>query len=189
MLYLTSPLSWPADEPRTPIKRTGNPFQVHDMRTTLRDLESSLAKFKATNINLSGASALRGKVDDPAVALFFELPGKRPIAICCDLYHDQVTNIRAILKICESMRTIERYGGQKMSQKSFTGFAALPAPVDVWTLLGLNKSVAQALSEKLRREYVMEGFRSKAREGHAAGADMSALSNARDEALRQLGVS
>lgn len=146
------------------------------------DLE--LKRFKATGAVLTYNA--RG-VTDTAVALYFTLPTGN-ISICCDLYRDTNDNIRAIGKIIEAMRTIERYGGQHLSQKSFTGFVALPPPKDCWKTLGISKSVGEALSMKMRKEFVSDAFRDRAREGHGIGNDMAALVEARDEALKQLGV-
>lgn len=182
------PLTWPADEPRTPIKRPSSPFQVTRHRTE-RQLEDELKRFRATEIILSYDRGRGGGAPkDSAAALYFTLPGGRKISICCDLYKSQDDNVRAIYMVIESMRTIERYGGQHLSQKSFTGFAALPPPKDVWQILGISKGVGEALSAKMKREFVQEAFRERVKEGHAAGADMAALTEARDEALKQLGV-
>lgn len=189
MLDMKSPLVWPQDEPRTPFdkKRSSSPFQTAEDKTR-RQLEIELNRFKATDVVLSFNVERRGKIDDPAVALHFKLPDGRAISICCDLYYQRKDNTRALYMVIEAMRTIERYGGQHLSQKSFTGFAALPPPKDVWKILGLNKQLGEGLSTKLRREYVMEAFRDKAKDGHSAGENMQALVDARDEALRQLGV-
>lgn len=182
------PLTWPPDEPRTPAKRSASPFQVTRHRTE-RQLEDELKRFRATDAVLSyDRGRGGGKPKDSAVALYFTLPGAKKISICCDLYVNQDDNVRAIYMVIESMRTIERYGGQHLSQKSFTGFAALPPPKDVWQILGISKGVGEALSPKMKREFVMEAFRDRAKEGHGAGADMAALTEARDEALKQLGV-
>lgn len=182
------PLTWPADEPRTPSKRTRSPFNTTRFKTE-RQLEAELHRFRATNIVLSYNRARTGAaVKDTAVALYFDLPGARKISICCDLYVSQDDNVRAIYMVIESMRTIERYGGQHLSQKSFTGFAALPPPKDVWSILGINQKTAESLSTKLRREYVMEAFRDRARDGHGKGHDMAALVEARDLALKELRV-
>lgn len=182
------PLTWPADEPRTPQKRASSPFQVTRGRTE-RQLEDELKRFRATDIILSYDRGRGGsQPKDPAVALYFDLPGGRKISICCDLYVKQDDNVRAIYMVIEAMRTIERYGGQHLSQKSFTGFAALPPPKNVWSILGINKQAAEPLSPRLRREYVMEAFRDRARDGHSKGYDMAELVAARDEALQQLGV-
>jgi len=182
------PLNWPDGEPRTPTKRTASPFQVTRGRTE-RQLEDELKRFKATDIMLSYDRGRGGGAPkDSAVALYFDLPGGRKISICCDLYKNQDDNVRAIYMVIEAMRTIERYGGQHLSQKSFTGFTALPPPKDVWSILGINKQAALPLSPRLRREYVMEAFRERAKEGHGKGNDMAALVEARDQALQELGV-
>lgn len=183
------PLTWPEGEPRTPghEKRGKSQFATTRLRTE-RQLEDELKRFKATDAILSFNVARRGRVDDTAVALFFSLPDGRQISICCDLYLSQDDNMRAIYMVIDAMRTIARYGGDHLSQKSFTGFAALPPPKDVWSILGLNKDLGQRLSPKLRREYVMEAFRERAKEGHGKGHDMSALVEARDIALQELGV-
>lgn len=184
-----SPLAWPANEPRTPaINRTGvSPFSVTPGRT-LDQMAAELERFGAKNIILSIDLPFRGKVNDTAAALFFDLPGDRKISICCDRYTKQEDNIRALYMVLTAMRTIERYGGQNLSQKSFSGFAALPPPPDVWHILGISKGVAEGLSSKLKREYVMEAFRERSREVHDAGGDVHALVEARNEALKQLGV-
>lgn len=183
------PLTWPTDEPRTPghQKRGRSPFATTRFKTE-RQLEQELKRFKASDIILSYDVARRGKVNDSGVALFFDLPGGRKISICCDLYVSQDDNARALYMVIEAMRTIERYGGQHLSQKSFTGFTALPPPKDVWSILGINRQTGESLSIKLRREYVMEAFRERAKEGHGRGNDMAALVEARDQALQELGV-
>lgn len=184
-----SPLAWPAGEARTPpLQRQGKSLFSTTVDRTLDQLETELRRFRASNIILSIDLPFRGKLADTAACLFFDLPGNRATAICCDLYLKQDDNIRAIYKIVCAMRDIERFGGQNLSQKSFTGFAALPPPLDIWKLLGISKGVGEALSMKMRREFVMDAFRSRAKEGHNAGKDMAALIEARDEALRQLGV-
>jgi hypothetical protein len=184
-----SPLAWPETEPRTPAhQRQLKSLFNTSIGKTLDQLERELLRFRAKNIVLSIDLPFRGKVNDAAAALFFDLPGSRAIAICCDLYHKQDDNIRALYKIVEGMRTIERYGGSNVSQKTFTGFAALPPPPDIWKVLGISKGVGEALNAKMRKEFVMDAFRNAAKDGHGAGKDMAALVEARDEALKQLGV-
>lgn len=184
-----SPLAWPENEPRTPSHQRRSTSQFGTtIGKTLDQLDRELVRFRAKNVILSIDLPFRGKVNDAAAALFFDLPGDRKIAICCDLYLKQDDNVRALYKVVEAMRTIERYGGQHLSQKSFSGFAALPPPKDVWQILGISKGVGEALSAKMKREFVMEAFRDRVKEGHGTGADMAALTEARDEALKQLGV-
>lgn len=181
-------LNWPADEPRTPDanRRISSPFSK-DFQRALREIATELVRFKARDVVLCHNDNRRASPKDPAAALYFTI-GTRNISICCDLYYDVQDNIRAIGKIVEAMRTIERYGGQHLSEKSFTGFVALPPPKDCWKTLCISRGVGEGLSPKLKREFVMEAFRDRVKEGHAAGADMAALTQARDEALKQLGV-
>lgn len=193
------PLQWPADEPRTPDaqKRRTSPFFTPPEKA-LRDLYNELKRFRATDVILSSnvpvrqdgmiyQDAARRRMDDPAVALYFKI-GARQMSICCDLYSEVNDNIRALYKIVEAMRTIHRYGGERASDKSFTGFAALPPPPDIWKTLGISRGVAEGLNERLRREYVQDAFRTKAKEGHGQGLDMAALTEARDQAFKELGI-
>lgn len=182
-------LNWPKDEPRTPVgdRRSRSPFSM-EFQKALREMDDELVRFKAIDVVLSHNDNRRGStMRDAAAALYFKLGG-RDISICCDLYFDVQDNIRAIGQIVKAMRTIERYGGQHLSQKSFTGFVALPPPKDCWKTLGISKSVGEALSMKMRREFISDAFRDRVKEGHGAGADMALLVEARDEALKQLGV-
>lgn len=189
MIERKTPLAWPENEPRTPAhQRQLSSLFSTTIGRTLDQLERELNRFCAENIVLSIDTPFRGKINDAAAALFFDLPGGRAIAICCDLYLKQDDNIRALYKIVEGMRTIERYGGTNVSQKTFSGFAALPPPPDIWKTLGISKGVGEALSTKMRKEFVMDAFRERAKAGHGAGADMAKLVEARDQALQQLGV-
>lgn len=189
MIERKYPLAWPENDARTPaLQRRGTSLFDTPIGKTLDQLETELQRFRATNIVLSIDLPFRGKINDSAAALFFDLPGGRAIAICCDLYMKQDDNVRALYKIVEGMRTIERFGGSNVSQKTFTGFAALPPPPDCWKTLGISKGVGEGLSNKLRREFIMEAFRDRVKEGHAAGKDMAALTEARDQALKELGV-
>lgn len=181
-------LSWPADEARTPIgdRRTKSLFQM-DFGKALREIDQELQRFKATDVVLCHNDNRRSQPRDAGVVLYLKLGG-RDISIPCDLYFDVQDNIRAIGEVIKAMRRMEMYGGSRMSQKSFTGFVALPPPIDIWKMLGISKGVGQALNDKMRKEFVMDAFRNKAKEGHGAGGDMQALTEARDEALKQLGV-
>lgn len=183
------PLSWPENEPRTPgFDRQPKSLFATPIGRTIDQLERELLRFGATDIVLSIDTPFRGKIADTAAALFFNLPGPRAIAITCDLSLKQDDNVRGLYKIVEGMRTIERFGGTNVSQKTFSGFVALPPPKDCWKILGISKGVGEGLSLRMKREFVMEAFRDRVKEGHGAGADMAALTEARDEALKQLGV-
>ena len=161
-------LNWPQDEPRTPDKdkRTKSQFSM-DFGRAYRALDTELQRFLARDVVLCHNDNRRSQPRDAAAVLYFKL-GSRDISICCDLYYDVQDNIRAISKIVEAMRTIERFGGQHLSQKSFTGFVALPPPKDCWKTLGIAKSVGEALSQKMRREFIADAFRDRARSAFTA---------------------
>lgn len=176
-------LNWPKDEPRTPIgdRRGRSPFSM-DFSKAFRELDQELQRFGAVDVVCCHNDNRRGSnLKDAAAALYFKLGG-RDISICCDLYFDVQDNIRAIGKIVEAMRTIERYGGQHLSQKSFTGFVALPPPKDCWKTLNISKGVGESLNARMRKEYVTDAFRSAVKNGHGAGEDMAVLVDARDQA-------
>lgn len=185
-------LVWPVDEPRTPAteRRTSSPFTMPADRT-IRLLAAELVRFKARNVVLSTNDTRRSEPRDPGAALYFSV-GPRKVSINVDLFAKTADNVRAIGKIVEAMRMMERYGGSKMSDKAFTGFAALAPPLDCWKILGISKGVGEALSPKMRREFVLDAFRQKAKEGHTdvggGGNDMGTLVKARDDALLQLGA-
>lgn len=181
-------LNWPIDEPRTPVgdRRQKSPF-TKDFVRAFREMDQELQRFKATDVVLCHNDTRRSQPRDAAAVLYFKLGG-RDISIPCDLYFEVHDNIRAIGEVIKGMRRMEMYGGQRMSQKSFTGFVALPPPKDCWKTLGIAKSVGEALSMKMRKEFISDAFRDRAKDGHGAGADMAGLVEARDEALRQLGV-
>lgn len=183
-------LSWPADEPRTPTddRRKTSPFSM-DFSKAYRQLDEELQRFGAVDVVLSHNDNRRDTVrmKDAAAVIYFKIGG-RDISIPCDLYFNVQDNIRAIGEVVKAMRRMEMYGGSRMSQKSFTGFVALPPPPDIWKMLGISKGVGEALSVKMRREFVMEAFREQSKIVHAAGGDMAAMVAARDQALEQLGV-
>lgn len=183
-------LNWPEGEPRTPTgdRRKRSPFSMN-FDKALRELDNELQLFHALDVVLTHNDNRRElqKPKDAAAVLYFTLGG-RDISIPCDLYFNVQDNIRAIGQVVKAMRRMEMYGGSRMSQKSFTGFVALPPPKDVWSILGLNQKLGQGLNQRMRREYVMDGFRTKAKEIHGAGGDMAALVEARDLALKELGV-
>ncbi|MEO1082427.1 MAG: J domain-containing protein [Pseudomonadota bacterium] len=69
----------------------------------------------------------QSRPDDPGVALYFELDGKRQ-CIPCDAYLKVEQNIAAIAATLAALRTLERHGSGIM-ERAFTGFTALPPPV------------------------------------------------------------
>lgn len=128
------PLSWPPEQPRTPVeKRRASRF-----RTTLyraqRHLLSELEHIGARSVILSSDMPVRNdggfysgarEPHDPGVAVHFQWRG-RPYAIGCDAYDLMRENLRALGKTIEAMRAIERHGATSLLARAVSGFAALP---------------------------------------------------------------
>lgn len=102
------------------------------------------------------ASAQR-QPEDPGVAVYFELDGKRQ-CIPCDAYDDVAQNLAAVAATLNALRTLERHGSGIM-ERAFTGFEALPhlAKSPWWEVLGLPENAPPDLVkrqyQKLRSEY------------------------------------
>ena len=131
------PLDWPSTEPRTPSHlRTRSRFDVSQARAA-RELLHELERMGADDVVLSTNIELR--LDglpysnrrppvDPGVACFWEVDGDQ-FAMACDTYRDVRSNIRAIGKTVEALRSIERHGSRALRDRAFRGFAQLPASI------------------------------------------------------------
>lgn len=130
------PLSWPAGQPRSKYRSTAR-FKT----TPNRAMEEMLLEVErmggrrivvSTNVELRQDGlpyANRRPPTDPGVAVYFNRDG-RPMCIACDQYSTVHDNMRAIGKTIEALRGIERWGGKQLMDRAFTGFAALPAPME-----------------------------------------------------------
>lgn len=132
------PLDWPLGWPRTPDPQpAGSRFgQGLSIERARRGLYQELERLGAEDVRLSSNLQLRidgmpksgqRAPDDPGVAVYFTRDGA-DLVIACDLYNRCEHNLRALALVIESMRRIERYGGDKMMERTFTGFTALPPP-------------------------------------------------------------
>lgn len=63
---------------------------------------------------------------DPGVAVYFKLKGKQ-VVIACDKWKKVVENLHAVRLSINAMRGLDRWGCSEIIERSFTGFAALPA--------------------------------------------------------------
>lgn len=80
------------------------------------------------------------KVKDPGVAVYFVMKD-RPIVLACDKWNRVECNLWAIAKHVEALRGQERWGIGTVEQ-AFTGYMALPAPMDLkpwWEVLGIKE--------------------------------------------------
>ena len=95
----------------------------------------------STNLSVrksdGGIASDQRRPDDPGVAVYFVLDGKRQ-CVPCDSYTEVAQNLAAVAATLAALRTLERHGSGLM-ERAFTGFAALPDQSGEawWAVLGL----------------------------------------------------
>jgi len=119
--------------------------------------------------------------DDPGVAVYWGR-GASARCIAVDQYDRVADNLAAIAATLEAMRAIERHGGAAILDRAFTGFTALPAPEQWFTILGVSASAT--------REQIEAAYRPLAMKHHPdrPGGDvkeMARINAARDEGLQR----
>ena len=200
------PLCWPQGWPRHKGRRElgtfkGTPGKVRD--ELLKEIDRLVLGSESRGFTLAdGVVVISSNIptkrdgmpmanarepEDPGIAVYFERRGRR-MCFACDKYDRTWKNMRAIAKTIEALRGVERWGSSEMMERSFTGFAALPAPGQgtgsrAWVILGIP---AGSSEEDVRRAY-----KSKAKTAHPdAGGSETAwheLQEAFNDALGQIG--
>ena len=195
----TSPLQWPDGWARTTSRRHG-PFKV-TAYGAVTHLGYELERLGATRgrITLSSnvpasrsgkivAEAYERAIEDPGVAVYFDLGGK-PHVMARDAFLTPYENIRSIGLAVEAMRALERHGGATMRQKAFSGFSALPAPEPVKPKRPWHEVLG--VTPEAEPELIEAAYRARAKRAHpdagGSGEAMAELNAARDEALKAMG--
>jgi hypothetical protein len=184
------PLQWPEGWPKTPKDKRKRYSQFRTAFVRARDeLQRELARLGAKHVVVSSwlavrndgqpyADAARRRIDDPGVAVYFELRG-RPMVMARDAFETVHDNLRSIGLAIEHLRGLERHGGGTMMERAFDGFLAIAAPKDAWTILGVDRNATP--------EQIVAAHRMLAKQAHpdAGGSDgaMAELNRARDVAL------
>ena len=187
------PLHWPAGWPRTS-RRAGSRFEPRSLAYEGQAIRWEIDRLGGTGMVVSTNVPLRRdglpyagrqKIDDPGVAVYFELAGRQQ-CIPCDRWHTVEENCRAIWKSIEALRGLERRGAKSFVDAAFRGFEALPAPGAArhWTeVLGVPDSASG--------EQVDCAYRDRARKLHpdngGSNEAMAELNRARDEARNVVG--
>lgn len=134
--FQTRPIDqWPG---KLTINRKRAPFRA-DYGSTMDLLERELRFLGAKNyvllmalteddIRLDGKPRSSARPQHPGVILCFNAKGK-PMRFPCDTFTDWVANLRAIALALEALCKVDRYGVTKHGEQ-YTGWQALPAPVD-----------------------------------------------------------
>lgn len=160
------PLTWPAGWPRTEHPeyagaKFGSNLTIERART---GLYRELGLMGASDVQLSSNLELRldgmprsgqRRISDAGVTVYFERGGE-DLVLACDLYENVEDNIRALALVVESMRRVERYGGDRMMERVFTGFARIEGPKadreePWWEVLGLTRDTAIIVVEATYR--------------------------------------
>lgn len=95
---------------------------------------------------------------DPGVAVYWKTRKNEPRCMAIDQYTRIADNLAAIAATLEAMRAIDRYGGAAIMERAFTGFKALTAPEQWWTILGCKQDA--------NRLEIERAFRIKASTAH-----------------------
>lgn len=184
------PLTWPHAIPRVDPNRRANSLFKTELMPALKNVQSSLRRFgeatgkAVSNVVISSNYSLGvHNPEDPGVAVWFVWDGQER-CIAVDRYPKLAHNLQAIHHVLEARVTEARHGGLRIVQQTFTGFLALPAPIEMggktcWQILDIPPYAP--------RERIEEAFRSLATTLHpdkgGSEADMAELNAARAAAL------
>jgi len=122
---------------------------------------------------------------DSGVAVYWRKSQDAPMqCMAIDIYRSVADNLAAVAATLEAMRAIERHGGSQIQERSFRGFAALPAKTDRdwWDVLQVRRDASI--------EVIQSSFRALSYDRHpdrgGSNEEMSELNRARTEALAEV---
>lgn len=118
---------------------------------------------------------------DPGVAVYWQ-KGKARRCIAIDRYDRVQDNLAAIAATLAAMRAIDRHGGAEILDRAFTGFTALPAPEQWFTILGVSSHASRDEIEDAHRRLAMKHHPDRGGETN----EMARINYARDCGYEQL---
>lgn len=161
------PLEWPIGWPRTPAhSRKKARFGAVPFSRTRGEVLNELKLMGVGDWNvvisswlavrrdgLPYADQARRAIEDPGVAVYFQLRGK-PMVMARDIYDNPNDNLRSLYHAISHLRGLERHGGATMMERAFEGFQALPDQSGWRTVLGFKRDdvVTLAVAEQRYRE-------------------------------------
>lgn len=142
------PLQWPEhipqnDKPQRARFKTTRKKAEDGLAMELRNL-GAINFVISTNLRVKlnkRPHGRQGRVDDPAVAVYFDLNG-RSMVFACDAWDTLEDNLQALRLTIGALRGIERWCAQDMMQRAFSGFIALPAPKQWREILGVGQDAS-----------------------------------------------
>lgn len=127
--------------------------------------------------------------DDPGTAVYWTTSKGEKRCMAVDQYDRVADNLAAIAGTLAALRAVERYGGATILDRAFTGFVALPPPMDTRTwlqVLGLEPG------RTFTRAELDAAYRSKRSAAHpdkgGSASEFNAVQTAYDQAKRELGI-
>ncbi len=139
---LPYPLQWPDGFARTKSSdRRHSRFSDRGARPSpyeaAKGVLAELKLMHASHITITSTLPTRadglpyadGRSDDPGIAVWAVMQGQERV-FPCDVWHTHGENLRAIALSLNAMRGLERWGMAEVVQRTFAGFAALPAGGD-----------------------------------------------------------
>ncbi len=196
------PLSWPAGWKRANVRErarfntkvSGHAYRTLERLTVAQALARVLGELKrmgvpAWNVIVSTDVPVRNdglprsgtrEPDDPGAAVYWKDGSRRQRCMAVDRYDRVADNLAAIAATLEAMRAIERHGGAEILDRAFTGFVALPAPEQWFTVLGVGANAT--------REEIVDAHRRLAMKHHPDRPGGSAEAMARINAAREDGL-
>lgn len=201
------PLHWPAHRPRKKNRISGSfksGQQPISLSPALERLENELRRFGAslvvisTNIEprLDGRPrAGQRQPDDPGAVAYFSIGGK-PFALACDTFTKVEQNLAALAAHIDATRAQARYGVAS-AEESLQAFSALPPPPSSgpvarpWReVLRFGPTFPSDMEPEDAAAVIAAKFKRLAAMLHpdkgGSGEAMAELSNARDEALKEV---
>lgn len=124
---------------------------------------------------------------DPGAAVYWRKSQNVPMScIAIDIYDTVAGNLGAIAATLEAMRAIERHGGAQVRERTFRGFAALPASTTRPWREVLNIRPEVTITEAM----IETAFRKEAIKRHpdqgGSHDAMAELNSAREQALMEV---
>jgi hypothetical protein len=200
------PLCWPEGWKRTPnhqirsakfLRNKQFPSVMEGLNRVLRQLNSMGIGRNDVLVSTNVPTRLDGmprsdqrEPEDRGAAVYWRKAQDAPMqCIAVDIYNRVGDNLCAIAATLEALRAIERHGGAQVQERSFRGFAALPASTSArpWRdVFGVGMS-------NPTKDLIEAQFRSLLRVRHpdAGGSheEMAELNIAREQALAEIGAS
>lgn len=183
------PLTWPYGKRRHQSRRRSSAFKTNYDRT-IREVKVEVARLGGSELLISSNLPLRrdgfpisarNPPSDPGVAVYFQRRSK-PVCFACDRWPTVADNLHSIYLTINALRGIERWGSGEMMEAAFTGFVALPAPEQWFTILRVSVHATPDEIKLAHRRLV--AAHPEFRTGGAA-SELARINTARDEGLQR----